>query len=115
MTAPRTRTEPEAGSPGARAELEERFQKLAAVWRRDVAFLSSITKITQHPAYQEIISMGEAVVPLLLRELEQGPEDWFVALHAITGAAPIPPEDRGYMDRMAAAWLRWGKEHGYTW
>jgi hypothetical protein len=114
VTAPRT--EAATGSLVDKADLEERFQRLAAVWRRDVAPLSSISAISQHPAYQEIIGMGEAVVPLLLRELEQRPDDWFVALNKITGAAPaIPPEDRGKLDQMAAAWLRWGKEHGYTW
>ena len=25
----------------------------------------------------------------------------------------VPPEDRGDIIRMAAAWLRWAKDHGY--
>ena len=113
MTAPTT--DSEVGSLDSQVELEERFQQLAGVWRRAVAPLSSVSEITRHPAYQEIIALGAEVVPLLLRELEQRPDDWFAALHAITGAAPIPPEDRGKIDRMAAAWVRWGKEHGYRW
>ena len=51
----------------------------------------------------------------LLRELEKEPDHWFVALRTITGADPVAPEDAGRMDRMSAAWVRWGKEHGYTW
>jgi hypothetical protein len=66
-----------------------------------------------HPAYQEIITMGQEVVPLLLRDLEQEPDHWFAALRAITGAHPVPPEDRGDLHKMAAAWLRWGKDNGY--
>jgi hypothetical protein len=95
--------------------VEERFQQLASVWRKEVAPLSSVTAMSQHPAYQEIIALGPDVVPILLRELEQRPDHWFVALHELTGAAPVPPEDRGKLDRMAAAWLRWAKEHGYPW
>jgi hypothetical protein len=69
--------------------------------------------MTAHPAYQEIVAMGQEVVPLLLRDLEQEPDHWFAALGAITGAQPVPPEDRGDIEKMAAAWLRWGKDHGY--
>jgi hypothetical protein len=96
-------------------DLEDRFRQLAAEWRRDVGPLSSVSKIVQHPAYQAIIALGRDAVPLILQDLERQPDHWFAALRAITGAEPIPPEDRGRMDRMAAAWVRWGKEHGFTW
>ena len=66
-----------------------------------------------HPAYQEIIGMGERAVPLLLAELRREPDDWFWALHAITGANPVPAASRGNARTMAEAWLRWGAENGY--
>ena len=90
--------------------VEDRFQRLAAEWRRDVGPLSSVSKITQHPSYQAIIALGRDVVPLILRELERQPDHWFAALRALTGADPVAPEDRGRMDRMAAAWIHWGRE-----
>ena len=68
-----------------------------------------------HPAYQEIISLGPDVVPLLLRELAREPDHWFTALKAITGTNPVDPADRGCIDKMAGAWLTWAKEAGYTW
>jgi hypothetical protein len=69
-----------------------------------------------HPAYQEIIQMGPAVVPLILADLARQPDHWFSALKAITGANPsINPADRGRIDKLAEAWLRWGKENGYQW
>jgi hypothetical protein len=98
-----------------KAEVQDRFQVLAAEWRQAVGPLSSVTKIVQHPAYREIISLGQEVVPLMLRDLEHGPDHWFAALRTLTGADPVAPEDRGRMERMAAAWVRWGREHGYTW
>lgn len=92
-----------------------KFQALAETWRREVQFLSSVTEMVLHPAYQRIIGMGTAVVPHLLRELECRPDHWFWALTAITGADPVKPEDRGKLSKMTEAWLRWGKEQGLTW
>jgi hypothetical protein len=93
-------------------EVEDRFRRLAAEWRKGVAPLSSVTRITQHPGYREIISLGREVVPLILHDLEREPDHWFTALRETTGADPVPPEDQGRMDRMAAAWVRWGKDPG---
>ena len=94
---------------------EERFQRLAARWRAETAYLSSLTEMIAHPAYQEIIALGPEVVPSLLRDLEKEPDYWFAALRALTGANPVPPEDAGKLDNMAAAWLNWGRENGYQW
>jgi hypothetical protein len=93
--------------------VEQKFQRLAAVWRAETGHLSSTTKMFNHPAYQEIIGLGPAVVPSLLRDLQQEPEHWFAALRAITGAQPVAPEDRGQIDKMADAWLHCATEHGY--
>jgi hypothetical protein len=98
-----------------RESIEQKFQRLAAIWRAETGHLSSTSQMFSHPAYQEIIALGQDVVPLLLRDLAKEPDHWFAALWAITGAQPVPPEDRGRIDRMAEAWLRWAKEHGYQW
>jgi len=57
--------------------------------------------------------MGKAALPLLLAELRHEPDDWFWALHAITGANPVPAESRGNLQVMAEAWLQWGLDQGY--
>ena len=93
----------------------EKFYSLAEAWRQDVRFTSSLTQMILHPTYQRIIGMGVAAVPFLLRELERKPDHWFWALHAITGADPVKPEDRGKLRKMAEAWLTWGKEQGLAW
>jgi hypothetical protein len=91
-----------------RGDNEEEFRRLAAQWKSATEFQSSTTRIAMHPAYQRIIGMGPAALPLILRDLEATQAPWFWALRAITGADPVPPEDRGYIDRMARAWVRWG-------
>ncbi len=64
-----------------------------------------------HPAYQHIIGIGMPAVPLLLRELKENPDHWFWALHAITEQDPAHSEDT--FDGAVAAWLEWGRHHGY--
>ncbi len=88
---------------------EEKFARLAEQWRAETGMLSSLNEMAMHPAYQQIIGMGETAVPLLLRELARTPDHWFWALRAITGADPVPAADRGKLPRMAEAWLKWGK------
>jgi|SRR5712692_10495574 len=96
------------------ADMIGQFQELAAAWRRDVDWTSSATEMAMHPAYQQIIGMGQAVVPLLLRELQQRPDHWFWALRSITRTDPVPPEIQGNVLEMARAWLAWGRQQGYT-
>jgi hypothetical protein len=100
---------PGAAPPAASA----RFRQLAEQWRGETAHLSNIRKKALHPAYQEIIGMGEPAVPLILTEMKRQPGQWFWALHAITGADPIAEELRGKLIEMTEAWLEWGRQHGY--
>ena len=44
----------------------EKFYSLAEAWRQDVRVTSSLTEMILHPAYQRIIGMGFAAVPLHL-------------------------------------------------
>lgn len=73
--------------------------------------LSSITKKIKHPAYQEIITMGEEVIPFILEELSREPNHWFYALTVMTKADPVSPEDN--FQQAVEAWLNWGREQGY--
>jgi hypothetical protein len=90
----------------------EKFQRLAAAWRRQAQFLSNSVQIAMLEPYQHIIGMGEAVVPLILEEMHREPGQWFWALQAITEQDPVPPEARGKVREMTAAWLEWGRQHG---
>lgn len=87
--------------------LEQQFDQLAAEWRKDTSFLSSVRNICIHPSYQRIIGLGPAVLPLIIRELKRESEHWFWALKAITGADPVAPADRGNIAAMREAWLKW--------
>lgn len=92
-----------------------RFQRLAATWHEATDHLSSMSAASSHPSYQEIISLGKDVVPLMLRDLQDNQTHWFVALRTITGAQPIPAAAAGNIVQMAQAWLQWAKDNGYRW
>jgi hypothetical protein len=101
--------------PAPQETVEERFRRLEAIWHADTRYSSSSREIREHPAFQEIIRLGDEVVPLMLRDLERAPHFWVWALATITGANPVPASDRGNIARMSEAWVRWGKENGYRW
>src|SRR5437667_12266943 len=91
----------------------ERFRRLEATWLADVGYSSSSTALRSHPAFQEIIGLGDAVVPLMLRDLQVRPRLWVWALPHITGDDPVPASDRGNIAKMSEVWLRGGHEPGY--
>jgi hypothetical protein len=93
--------------------IEDHFRRLSAVWEGAVGHLSSMTAASKHPPYQEIISLGQAVVPLLLRDLEENETRWFIALRRISGANPIPPSAAGNIPELVKAWTRWGRDNCY--
>ena len=89
------------------------FKRLADEWEAGRPRGADVAQMTAHPAYQAIIAMGDHAVPWILDRMAAKPDHWFVALHAITGASPVAPENRGRLKEMTAAWLKWGQEQGY--
>ena len=92
--------------------LDQLFEALAEQWRDETAHLSSIPKVVMHPAYQRIVGMGRAALPLILRSMREQPGYWFWALEMIAGENPVPAEDAGHTKKMKEAWLSWGAKRG---
>lgn len=105
----------ETGAAEALESLQQKFQRLESAFRAGTAYVSSSNDLIAHPAFQEIVCMGPAVIPLLLRELEKRGGHWHRALRIITDADPVPPSDRGNIEKAAEAWLQWGRQQGYKW
>jgi hypothetical protein len=102
-----------AAAPEVSAETKREFRRLTEEWKASRGPRSTLKSMREHPAYRAIVGLGESAVPLLLEELARDPDWWFSALKAITGANPIRPEDQGNLEKMAAAWIEWGRAHGY--
>jgi hypothetical protein len=99
-------------SPGT-GTLEEQFRRLEATVLDEVEDISCQAEVIHHPAFREILSLGAAVVPLMLRDLDERPRLWVWALPELTGADPVSPTEVGKITHMSLAWLRWARENGY--
>lgn len=99
-----------AESAPAGSDLEQRFLELAERWREETDFLSFLADKFAHPAYREIIAMGEPVVPWILRELNAGRGHWIEALEQITGEDVAAEPSCTSRREAELAWLRWGAE-----
>ena len=95
--------------------IANRFHALLSRWKSERGHRSFIRDLCTHEAYQQIIGLGPAVVPLLLAEFEKSPGHYDWALRAITGVNPVAAESRGKLKEMAAAWVAWGKQQGLEW
>lgn len=89
----------------------QEFNSLVQQWRQETLFLSSVTQMAIHPAYQRIIGMGKPALPLILGEMEKNPSHWFWALEAISGENPAA--EAATFDEGIEAWLNWGRAKGY--
>jgi hypothetical protein len=87
------------------------FAELAAKWKRDTRFTSSLTKIVLDSSYQSIMAMGKEATPWILGELQESGGHWLWALRHITNEDPA----QGIEDFATAgqAWLTWGRVRGH--
>ena len=102
-------------TPEQPQDVARRFQRLASQWNAATSFRSNTHALPTHPVYQELVALGEPIVPLILEELERELNvSWFTVLAAITGENPVPPAQSGCVDAMARAWLDWGRQREYA-
>ena len=98
------------------AENRATFHALAQEWKEQTAGLPRVVDKIEHESYARIISMGMEAVSHILADLQNGddPPHWFEALRQITGANPVPERDRGNLNKMADAWIQWGRSRLLT-
>lgn len=89
--------------------LEQRFQELAKKWKDETGGFSATVHKVGNQYYQEILRMGNSVVPFILKDLSKY-NFWFLALQEITKENPVPKEDIGNTKKMREAWIEWGKQ-----
>lgn len=82
-------------------------------WESETFHVSSIPEIVEHPAFLNIVEMGELAIPLIVQELENKPSVLLFALNKIVGAAPYLDADRGNIKAMTNAWLAWARRKGF--
>ncbi|MDP4198477.1 MAG: hypothetical protein Q8922_00935 [Bacteroidota bacterium] len=68
--------------------------------------------INQH--YRWMVSLGEPLVPILLRELALDPSPiWATLLFDINRINPVPPEERQDFRKVVGRWREWGYKEKY--
>lgn len=83
------------------------FNALLKRWKTETFLYSSVTEITNHPAFIGIIELGDKVIPLIIGEIEKAPSLIMEALPILTGEDPISESDYGDIPAMAASWIEW--------
>jgi len=97
-----------ATSEDKSSDLEANFNRLVRTWKQATGYYSITTRRYAHASYQEMLVMGKAIIPLILRELQERPDWWFEALKALTKEDPTKPTDNFHA--AVESWVRWGKE-----
>jgi hypothetical protein len=94
------------------AELRSQFELLADELAAVAIGVSALQRLRRHPAYVEILSLGERTIPLLLQRLDQpGARPlWLSLLGSLTGFQPGAGKET--IPEAASAWVSWGKRRG---
>jgi len=102
------RTTPRSSDSPEKAQ----FDALADELARASSGLSSTRRAARHPAYGEILALGEAAIPWLLERLEApGARPlWLRLLGTLTSFQPGAGQDT--VPAAAEKWLRWGRSRG---
>ena len=85
--------------------VRQEFDSLAQTWRRETGHYSLLQQKILHPAYQQIIGMGERALPSLIKALDYKPSHWFWALRAITRNNPAERSET--VGEAVNAWRNW--------
>lgn len=96
-------------SDGGPISKREKFYVLRDQWQEETKYMSSASQIVEHPAYKEIVKMGEEVVPWIIDDIRfNATTFWWHALRQILQDGPIVPEyGRGKLRLINELWLAW--------
>lgn len=95
-------------------DAQDEFNELADELEEAAAGLSSTRRAMAHPAFAEILAMGNpAISPALQRLCKSSNRPlWLRVLGTLT---PFPPgAGASNIDDAAATWIRWGAQKGLT-
>jgi hypothetical protein len=98
-------------APTSQTSLEKDFNERADSWEKKTRSYSSPTKRFLHEDYQIIMTMGQDVVPYILKRLQKKPNDWFWALKHFARKDVAAGKDT--FEGAVQAWLKWGVDEGH--
>ncbi len=93
--------------------LEIKFDYLYKMWKSETCYISNPNEIFRNQYYKEIVKLGECVLPLIFDELKYEGSLLFHACEDITRIKLSNTVERGRIDLIWEAWLKWAKENDY--
>ena len=111
--------------------LEDEYRKLIHEWHEETMFSSRLVDRYNHENFKKMVAMGESIIPLLLKDLEQKEENGepeygfaFLVLGGIVGDSKFNDEPiiingketnfRGLnIMQTIDDWVAWGKQNNY--
>lgn len=93
------------------------FSRLAAVWRDETKYMSSIEDMADTEPFRKIVALGaRRAVPVILHqlqlELDTGlPRHWWRVLQELVGQNPVPPQLMNDLVEGSRFWLEWARQH----
>ena len=85
-------------------------------WKQQIEYIE-VDEVVLPPPVKKLVWNGEDFVPMMLFDFEcpdeSGYVHWFHALVELTGANPVPFEDRGRVMAMVEHWIIWGRSSKY--
>ena len=88
-------------------ELQLEFTSLKDKWINETLIVSDPTELYSNENYQKIISLGDDIIPLLIKDMYNFKGDWSYALKKITGDNPVKKESKGKIDEIKKDWIDW--------
>ena len=91
------------------SSLEKQFKDLAEKWKDETGIYSTSQQKVYNKHYLTIISLGESVLPFILKDMKDGGTwHWHTALSVIADINILPQEDMSNPKKIKAAWIKWG-------
>lgn len=99
-------------SEGSHDATQRIFCRCADRWSRETSHLSTFSRRRRHPAFRQMLALGNEAIPLALKKMDSGDVFFFLVLDQIV---PNPPTTNvaGDMDAIRSVWLDWGRQRGY--
>lgn len=91
--------------------LKEYFDSLKYLWLEETKYSSNVFLTTNHPAHLALVKLGAQVLPLLIEDLQNDNNHWFITLNKITGENPIADEHVGNVEDMKQDWITWAENN----
>lgn len=104
---------PEAKPRNGKPDLEARFEELGRQWSEEASYHSNPDFVRNNAPYRELLQMGDAIIPYVIRKIEIRPLPWLHLLYDLAPENPTQPQDSGNIYLIRHRWIEWARKKRY--